>query len=190
MIDNEILQKLNAQDWEEIILELNLFVHMQFRGNSELRKGFEVKDLVNDAISLVYTGNRKWDYQKHPDLIKFFKFNVLKSLISNYFQAKELSVITKLSYAGLSDADEELPDLIGNIPDYNHGIDAEMEAKETYDTMIGALADDDDAQLVFEELAQGAKPKEIAESLDYKIEDVRNIIKRIERKVSKVISNK
>jgi DNA-directed RNA polymerase specialized sigma24 family protein len=190
MVDNETLQKLNAQDWEEIILELNWYVRMRFRGDSELKKGFEVEDLVSNAIFLVYTGDRKWDYQKDPDLIVFLKFSVIKSLISNYFNAKELSMTTKLSYAGLSDANEELSDPIGNIPNCNHGIDAEMEAKETYEIMISALANDDDAQLVFEELAQGAKPREIAESLSYKIEDVRNIIKRVERKISKVILNK
>ena len=190
MIDNEILQRLNAQDWEEIFLELNLCVRMQFRGKSELQKGFEIEDLVCNAIFLIYNGDRKWDYQKDPDIVAFLKFNVLKSLISNYNNAKELSMTTKLSYAGLSEVDTELPDPIGNIPDCNHGIDAEMEAKETYDIMIGALAGDDDAQLVFVELAQEAKPREIAESLGYKIEDVRNIIKRVERKISKVISNK
>lgn len=72
MIDVATLNRLDEQNWEDLIPELyNYTIHILKRykvrhPDEALPKGNQCRDLVHQAITLVYEGKRQWDIEKYP----------------------------------------------------------------------------------------------------------------------------
>jgi len=191
MIDQETFNKLCTYDWEQIILDLTLYANTKLKflkaAKVKLPLAQEPFDYAKEAIRLVWDGTRHWDYNRHPDLAKFLKYSVIKSLI--YDERVSPSVKTRAKAIVLKDGDGEELSLadITKCPDPNP--DLVLIEQQTLNSIRKAVADNDDETLVLEELLKSCRPGEIAQDLGIPIDDVRNIIKRIRRKAKGAIDD-
>jgi len=146
-------------------------------------------DYAKEAVGLVFGGERTWDQQKYPDLVKFLKYSVVKSLIYNERTSPSVKkrVKAKVPAKGPQDQDEDL-DLSDIIASKEPSADLVMIEKDTLKNIRYVLRNDDDALLVMEELIKFNKPKEIASDLGITIDETRNILKRIRRKATGAIN--
>jgi hypothetical protein len=88
---DEILKRLEAADWNDIIIKLTHYSHWRaFRykwriGNpGQLPAGMTPKDMALNAISKVWDGRRAWDPDKYPDLLAHLKW-IVKSDMNHLF---------------------------------------------------------------------------------------------------------
>ncbi len=181
---------LKDQDWAKITMDLiNYTYHLL--NVSNLKGGIEIEDIVQDAIIKVYSGERLWNRLKDPDLIKFLKYSVIKSLVSNYHESKIAKTQIAVSRIDLNmnDSDESDPffeTVEGNVP----LPDEELFAIEILSTIRKKLEDDIDAALIFEELIKGGTPQSISNDLGITITDVNNALKRIRNTKAKEFNQK
>ena len=81
-----ILRGMTDLDWERIILQLARYATRKSRmyfyrtGLDLLPNGDSVESLANAAILKLYTGERDWDPDKHPDLLIHLR-GIVKSLL-------------------------------------------------------------------------------------------------------------
>ena len=100
MIDSKTLERLRSIDersWGLIYKELVLYASTKLN-----KAGFEVrteKDSVDAehfaslAIEKVFTGIRKWDFERYPNITHHLIW-VVKSLISSHFKSSSRSIIS------------------------------------------------------------------------------------------------
>lgn len=81
--DKNVISALNAADWEDIAPKLHRFVIclMAEKTIDQLPEGKTAGDLADAIVHEVYTGQRKWDPDKHPNLLVHLKW-IAKSKLS------------------------------------------------------------------------------------------------------------
>lgn len=81
--DEKVIADLNAIAWDIVAPKLIRFiVSLMFnKGIYRLPDGKTAQDLVSDIIQELYTGQRKWDADKYPDLLVHMKW-IAKSKLS------------------------------------------------------------------------------------------------------------
>lgn len=183
---HEVLSNLTNEEWEKIIYKLTLHtcwlmkVAVKNKASDILSGGIQVKDIVQDAVTKVLTGERDWDTEVHPDLLKFLKNSVVRSLVSNYFVSPKTKNETTAGTLDPDPSDDgEADPFWETVKGNSTAADEELFAKEILLKLRDNLNDDDEAAIVFEEVIKGNKPKEIAKDLGISVENVNNALKRI-----------
>jgi DNA-directed RNA polymerase specialized sigma24 family protein len=171
-----LLVHLNAADWKKILPRLHYYTLNKLQRYTILQDMFDVRGLskqfADEAIRLAWEEQRKWNITYYPELYDFLK-GVADSLISNFIKSKEVEIT------------ESLPD--DDRTDFGEGSESPEDVlirKETEMEMMRILEGDQKAAQVFDCLKDGLKPREIAEELDWDVQEVYNTIKRVQRKLS------
>ncbi|HIG73790.1 MAG TPA: hypothetical protein EYQ24_04190 [Bacteroidetes bacterium] len=88
MAPPDALKALRAADWKRIYPALVAYAFARsarlylVKGGGRLPEGHEPTDVADEAVRLVYEGERKWDPNAHPDLLRYLS-GVVSSLVSN-----------------------------------------------------------------------------------------------------------
>lgn len=171
---SEELQKLSTEDYKSLVKfaesKLSILFHSQ-----KVPGGDEAEDFVQEAITKVIEGKRKWDPQKNPNFIKFL-LGVISSIINNHTR----KLISK-SHSDI-EAKTEI-DFWNNILSVDRIVER-LELKELEEYIYNQLEEDDEelALLLMYQL-DGYEPQDLHEMLEYdRIEDVYNANKRLKRR--------
>ncbi len=184
MIDKETLDALNDQSWPEIILKLKGYainkVHRLIwrRGRQSLPIGYETADLANKAIEQVWLGERKWNREKQPDLLKFL-MNAVDSIVNNLVECAEHKYMSNSSADEIHEKNH--PALATPIVDCDNKIDYPKLFRAIHTCAKG----DEDLELILLYLEEGKKPKEIADECGLEREKVYQLIRKLKRRVEK-----
>ena len=181
---SDVLHRLNEANWDQI--RPKLVVYAQFRleaiswPGGHPPGGTQAEDLAQEAIKLLYIGQRTWDVAKHPNLEVVLK-GIIKSLVSHQTKAKDNQTRQALSEdAGI---DGWGHDALSNNPSPE-----ECLAFEERIAQIESLLEyDEEAGMVFLYLQDSAKPKKIAEELGKSVTKIYAITKRIRRKLQDLL---
>lgn len=197
MIDTKTLERLRSIDersWGLIYKEVVLYA------SKKLDKfGFEVrteKDSVDAehfaslAIEKVFTGVRKWDFERYPNLTHHLIW-VVKSLISSHFKSSSRSIIsaggpeTIIDTYDFNDYDELSDEEIRQNDMLPDEILVENEFWIKIEEAFGESKDD---HTIFCEWLEGSPRRDISRDLEIPITEVNNSIKRGIRIVKKIIT--
>lgn len=172
---NELLTKLKAANWADILPKLHYYALNKFERYPTLEGRFNIENLAttyaDEAIRMVYEQERNWNREAYPNLYPFLT-GIVDSLINGFMRSPEVRLSDRLP-----DNDYNLFDPSEGTAESNiivHEIEAEI--KEI-------LSSDTQAYEVFECLKDGLKPREIGPELNIDMNEVRNIIKRVHRKL-------
>jgi len=191
MIDPEILQKLNSQDWESIIPRLVHYALFRvkvarWRGRQNAILDLEAKDFALKAIALVYTGKRKWNPDQVPDILVYLK-GVVHSLVNHHVQS---AGARKRQNPILRSTDDDDPlDPLEGAPAQEDGPLEELERKELEDHLIKWAGTEELLKLVLKCLFEGKKRADIAIELNLPLPIVDNCLRRIRRALNKFLDD-
>jgi DNA-directed RNA polymerase specialized sigma24 family protein len=172
----ELFERLNNADWKTILPQLHYYALNKLRRFAFLEEMYDVNgqaaQLADEAIRLVWEEQRKWNTTYYTELYDFLK-GIVDSLISNFINSKEVELTVSL------------PEEDGNGISHATG-DPEQAyiRRETEAEIMAILKADEKAALVFDCLKDGLKPREIAIELGWSAQDVYNILKRVQRKLT------
>lgn len=184
-MDQETLERLQKQDWPTIILQLKAYAIKRVsrlnwrRGREALPEGKQSHDLAMGAITQAFgiEGNRKWDYEKHPDLLKYL-MDTVDSLVSNLVRSSEHKSAAKSSVNEFNKYGDPIhKDIV--IPDHEHKIDNEILVNEIRECTKG----EDDLEIIFQCLLEGMKSREIADEYGLSISQVYQLTRKLIRRV-------
>lgn len=167
-MDNELTQKLYNVDWEAVIPELNRYAvsRLNILG---LYPAHSCEDVVNESIMRVLNGDRKWDSDKYPDIL-IFMMSVIKSVCSHILESK---IAEDERYKKIK---EKSNDADNNDEEFY---------KQALEEIKELLSDDDELLLMYYSMVEGNhKDKELAEDLGVEITEIRNMKKRMRRRIS------
>ena len=166
---------LNEADWRELIPKLAAYAAFLCTiPPYSLPGGKQYEDIAMEAIEKVYNGVRKWDPLKNPNLLDYLK-SVVKSLLSNEKTSKAAAIMKMIPEDLLIKHDDNTID--------------ELYYREVDKYIITCLQGDAALLLVFKALKDGQSPGQISEEYGMDIKDVRNIQKRLARKIPEVMSH-
>ena len=181
----EVLHRLNEACWKEIYRKLVLYAHYKLEyvtwPGGHAPGGITAQDIAQEAIKLLYTGQRKWNVVEHPSLEVVLK-GIIKSLVNHLVWGSDNRSRHALS-------DDAGVDGWGYEAESN---DPSPEDTLAYSELIAQfedlLADDEEASMVFLYLQEDVKPREIAEELDRPVNEIYAIARRIRRKLQKNVA--
>lgn len=183
--DPEVLDRLDAQDWDELYEDLVAYAIRRMeqlswvRGADALPKGKEPEDFVEEAIECLYTGRRSWDYETYPDIVGVLK-GIISSLVSNLVQSAEHRRAVDVEKPGEGDDFYE-----AIVP---ADADANLIGQKLRETMRAAVADNDELALVLDAMLSGTPNAEIAEMLDVDRNRVYQLRRNVRRRVRKALN--
>lgn len=197
MIDAATLERLKQQNWDELIPRLYAYtIHLLKRYNVRYRnevlpKGNEYRDLVHQAITLVFEGKRTWDTEKYPDCFFFIATSVIRGLVWNLYKPANKQGVKEVVLISLSDDNEDENLLESRFADSSNveGTLHEQEFLQRVEQRI--RAHDDPHQLlmkVFKGRLDRLKNQQIAQDLNIDTSDVENAVKRLRRLLKPLIS--
>jgi DNA-directed RNA polymerase specialized sigma24 family protein len=183
--DPGVHKELDEADWPEILPRLLKYARaraktFRFVGIADVAPD----DLVGQAIILAYSGKRRWNKKRYPELINFL-ISIIKSIanhkLQHYFQFKRDS----LALDDVSDKSKELAQLSPEDPE---AIVTEKDSLLNLQKVLHeAVSGDEEAGMVLLCIETGkTKPKEIAEETGYDVKQINNIFKRLRRKTEDV----
>jgi len=179
----EVREELDNQaDWPEILPRLLKYAAaktMNFRllGIVDL----DPMDLVSEAITLAYSGNRNWNKEVYPDPIDFL-ISVIGSIVNHkikhYYKFKKGALL-------LDDTSDKTPELVSLSSQNPEAIVTEKDNLLNLQKAIyEAVAGDEEAGMVLLCIeSEKTRPREIAEETGYEVKQVNNILKRLRRKI-------
>jgi hypothetical protein len=171
-MEKEIRKLLDVQDWDTIIKKLTLHSYSRFKFwkllSQKAMKGYSPEEIALEAISVVYSGEWKWDPSK-SDLLTYLKFHVVNGLIANLARNKEI-------------LSTDVRDKVEFETDFN--IEEELNAQMVIDLIRESL-DDKILLGIFDYLLIGMKRDEIASKMNISLSDYDNALKRLKARVLK-----
>lgn len=181
-MDKFTLDKLESQDWKSIIVKLTAEVRFRLftLKDKKMLEGKTPYDIAIEAIEKLYTGERKWDFEKDPDILKFLKYNVIKSMTNNLFETINRKSIVFIK--NNEDFNEDIEYDFFRKFGIEDELERELYAKELLDDIEKELKNEDEWQ-IFNYRLDGLKNSEISNELGIPIKEVENIMKRIKRKL-------
>ena len=156
-IPSDVLEKLHSQDWEDILPRLIYHARReeQRRGWSSGR--FPPEELANEAVERVFTGQRKWNPAKDPNLLAYL-CGVIDSLIGHLpSQMKRILELRDMQDPAASYHDRD-PDHDPEAAMLQAELDAESEA--TFWDLHGSMAGDPNVQGILECIHDGTTKRE------------------------------
>jgi len=185
------LNQLSDNQWAILLKQLTLYAEFKldnigFHPRSELEV-LNGEDFAQEAIKRLIEGKRKWDPQKHPDLLIFLKL-VIKSLISNHVKASLTSPVQSRDL--LSDIVIE-DDAEGGTAFVDYSNQEEIIiSTERWKEIERDFGDDQDGFLFFTEWVDEVAPREIAASYGIDVGIVNNKIRKGKRIITKLFAPK
>ena len=176
---DHILTLLNEADWERIYPSLVAYAKNQLwlaRSGGLPPQGMQPKDVVQEAIRLVFEGKRKWDPITEPDLGRYLAKSVIRSLISN-------AVRSAGHYHRDIDGSLDMDVYSGSLHD-PAVLAASGECKEVLRTIVQrATVDDERLATIQMGLEDGMRPAEIAQLLSIKVSEVYTLTRKLRRRI-------
>lgn len=170
---------LEAVDWEAVFPRLVNFAAWRLRTLHWAGRcppgATTAEDLAADAIESLWSGRRRWDPAGEPKLEAVLR-GVVHSMASHLAMSSEHAQrwAGKPEYTGALIPRQEL------APDEAHEL-------ENLKALLVAGLEDDTEQIVFEYLLDGAPPREVAQYLGVPVSYMYNIVRRIQRRLSKAM---
>ncbi len=164
-----LAEAIQSVDMDEIIDRMNAYAISRLKSvGAKTFDGMSPVDFVGDLILKVMEGDRDWS--KAECSFREFLFGCLKSDISNFFRT------LKHKYTS------EFPEMPIN------GMSLNIDGKRSQvSELLKQEGADDNELMVFEYWMDGIyKPADIAADLGVPVEDIYVIIKRLERKRTKI----
>lgn len=195
-LPKEILDLLNAFPWEEKIPRLLSYALYKAKSkrwrtvfDGQMPEGKEVEDVVFTAIEKVFSGDRKWDPQKQPDLYEYLK-GVIDSDLYHLAKCEEnTTLINEIDVCKNPDGEKPftLDDLPGAEPNPEtlHILKEENErAEEFFFGFYDYLREKPVLQGIVECVDDGVtKSADIAERLGVHVKEIYNCFKQLRRKL-------
>lgn len=185
MSELERLTNFEEYDWRTIYPLLYAYAincvafYFWKKDKKNLPKGNETEDLIQEAIYKVITGERRWDPQKEPDLVKYLKMTI-RSLVRNLLVSADHKKVGKL--AGV----DENGNFYEDFADIDQNFEDSIEQDDIWARIIEITKSDDEVQLVLMYMVDGITTrKELAEALGLPATEIDNIMKRLKRKIQK-----
>ncbi len=183
----EVRQLLEKQPWKEIMARLLLYAdnkmqRLVWRGSfgGHPPEGIQAKDLIQTVIEKVFSGNRTWNPDRHPDLVGFL-MDALDSEISNLvrsFENRRLRPEASLAEGAL----ERIDDVTPEVQLLNK--EREGESEDLLLSFLEFLTPDDELRKVVETIMDGiVKRADIAGHLGVTVAEVDARRKRLSRRV-------
>jgi hypothetical protein len=212
MMNHEPLALLNKADWKRLQLKLLEYAcfktgRLKWRtGRDTLPKGLSPEDLVIGAIQKTYEGAmgresgpgiRRWNPETAPDLLDFLK-SVVDSDVNHLVSSEEHRLTNYHAQATAEEASDAIDRLVArNSADPEQallereraGTGADDGYADFFNELQAAFAGDPPVQLVLSSYREQSlksdtiKPAAVARDTGMHIEEVRNAIKRLRRRV-------
>ncbi len=196
-----VIQQLKQQPWEDIILKLDAYALSKARrkywpsGSKDgqtLLGGCSPQDIAREAVRRVFEGNRKWNPEKDPNILKYLK-GVIDSILSSMVESaenKEVRVLTSYEETDPVDADNN----VGRSPaveagGLHRGFLSPRETaqkNELLDRVLAAVDGDEGLQLLVLCLDEDYGSRaDMAEKLGVSASEVTNMRKKLVRALDK-----
>lgn len=183
--DPEVIERLNAQDWEDLYEDLVAYATIRVqelsweRGPGALPEGKGPEDFAKEAIESLYTGRRTWNYEQYPNL-KNVLTGIIDSLVSNLVTSAEHR---RSKDVEPSDLETFYADISSEEPD------GEVRAEDIEERMRQAVADDPELEFVFEAMLEGHDPESIEELIEAEDrQQVYQLRRKVRRRIRKAPS--
>jgi RNA polymerase sigma factor (sigma-70 family) len=168
------------ETWKSIIPKLFYYAIWQTRRKKLPQE--EAKDLVEEAITRLLTGGRKWDQEK-VDLLTY-----LKGVIRDLSRRKVKSADKTRRYNEVRDVDGESLDFVESAKSSEPTPLEELERKELEEYIWSEAGDDEEMQWVLICIFEGKRRQDIANELNFPVSKVDNIMKRVRRAAKKFLN--
>jgi RNA polymerase sigma factor (sigma-70 family) len=185
-----ILNQLTDNQWGVLLKQLTLYAEFKldnigFQPRSEL-DSLNGEDFAQEAIKRLIEGRRKWDPQKHPDLLIYLKL-VVKSLISNHIKSSRSSPVRTKDLLE-SMATEEGGEDGTSFVDYSNQEEVIVSA-ERWSEIESAFGEDQDGFIFFTDWLDETSPREIAANYNVDVNTVNNKIRKGKRIITKLFAS-
>jgi DNA-directed RNA polymerase specialized sigma24 family protein len=177
--DKKTLEALDAADWEDISSKLlHYALHlMETKTVQRLPDGMTAEDVVVAIIEKVYSGHRKWNPERVPDLLFYLK-RVLESDLSGHGLLDPRKVENEPDYR----ENDEILDKLEDKPDTEAYIDDEPFTQALYHE----IKDDDELELIVAALELDiTRPADIAKETGIPVENIYIAQRRLKRKAKR-----
>lgn len=189
-INPEVRTILEKLDWVEIAEKLAVYATFKVQkaywrtGKGTLPKGLEIEDFAYNAIDSLWTGQRHWNPDKEPDVMRFLK-GVVDSEVSHLLESPEH---LRREHAEAREPDQEDP--IKLIADLDQDPLGEIQAKEMWDHLKQSAEGDNDMQLILYCLEEGiTRRADIIDTLQLSPAVVDGKLKKIRKDLKKFLEN-
>ena len=176
---DHILTLLHEADWERVYPSLVAYAKNRLwlaRSGGPPPRGMHPKDVVQEAIRLVFEGKRQWDPLAEPDVGRYLATSVIWSLISNAVRSADYSH---------RDIDGSLDMNVypGSLHDPSV-LAASGECEEVLRTIVEQATDDDERLATIQMgLEDGMRSAEIAKLLSIKVSEVYTLTRKLRRRI-------
>ncbi len=189
-VDLETFEKLkliSEKEWATIYKELVLYAELRLtrigfepRSEKDVVKG---EDFATQAITKIFEGERKWDFNRFPDILIHLK-GVAKSLIWCHIKSSSKSVVKKGLVTEVIDNAED----IGSNTDFTESEDPEeiIVSEENWKELEKQFGEDSDGFIMFCDWFDEIPPREIAKKYSVDVTIVYNTIKKGKRIITKI----
>lgn len=189
MEENELLEELRHQDWDSIILKATNYVQKKLQaanlinGSKQFARHSSSKDIVFKAIELLFTSERKWNKQVHPELFLHL-ISTINSLIYEHLHSFEHEKRTIIKE---SENEMESSSFWDNI--LSDSSPQELsEYKEIYNECLTIVEDDPELVDLLLYVIDNYDRNEIAIKMNKSITEIDNMKKRLRRKLNNELS--
>lgn len=185
MISSRVLKILREADWEQIYPSLVAYAVSRssrlylVKGGGQLPEGREPPDMAREAVRLVFEGERKWNPDTHPDLLRYLT-GVVSSLISNLITGADHTRRVTGTAEGLFDLDT-----FEDTAPLNPLASAESDecVEELRAIVDGQTEDDEKLASIAMGLEDEMRPAEIAEFLSIDVKEVYVLTRKLRRRL-------
>ena len=195
-IPSHVRKLLDEHNWEDTLPRLLLFSLRRIRritwhgAKGECPPaGKMAEDFVMSVIEKVFSGQRKWDPQAYPDLLKYL-FGVIHSDINHLAESIENRSVMRPE-SQLKSTEEDKERAIEKFPSQTLsqekillGAEKQEKAEEFLFGFIDFLGDEqkliDLVECIMDDFV---RPKDIARKMQVEIKDINNMKKRMQRRL-------
>lgn len=184
---------LDEADWPSVLPPVLKYAEAQAKKYKWLGVDVDPDDLVQNAIQLAYSGQRKWDREKCPRLDKFL-IGIIRSITShnaehenNFPKESIFDVNGKIKNNLIYNSKDKKDSFSAAGNPENELVENEKE-KILEDTLKKIASEDDELGMVILCLEDGInKRSKIAEETNFDINKVYNLIRKLKRKLDQYI---
>lgn len=199
-MDQRIFTLFQKQDWQKISLELAKHTALKVRRlywrtpcEEILPEGETIKSLVSKAVEKVLSGERKWNPDKNPDLLKYLK-SVLDSLISHLATSIDNQLLQRFQVTNdgqdkqdlLTRADTPYATELGKTPE-ELMLEKEKAERDNkiLSELIDVISDDEELSILWNCFEKGiVKADEIAKETGFDVSHVYQLRRKLDRRAA------